>query len=87
MTNLLRGCFAALAFLLSPALIYAQCPLCYRAAASAGERFIQALRLGILILLPAPFLLGGLIAYMAYQKRDHYMESPEPLSPADSPLD
>jgi hypothetical protein len=63
-----------LALLLSPAAIYAQCPLCYRAAASAGGRFIEALRDGILILLPAPFILGAMVAYMAYRKRDGYIE-------------
>jgi hypothetical protein len=82
--KLLRNWCGILAFLLlCPAAIFAQCPLCYRAAASAGGRFIQALRFGILILLPAPFVLGALFALMAYRRRNDYIDSADPSSPAD----
>jgi len=87
MAKLLKLGFGTLALLLSPAAIYAQCPLCYQAAASAGGRFIQALRSGILILLPAPFVFGAMVAYMAYRRRNQYVDSPEPLSRANPLLD
>ncbi|MGA2151738.1 MAG: hypothetical protein ABSG48_06230 [Geobacteraceae bacterium] len=86
-TRLLKSGFGALALLLSPAAMYAQCPMCYQAAASAGGRFIHALRSGILILLPAPFVFGAMIAYMAYRRRNHYIDSPDPLSPANPLMD
>ena len=63
-----------LGLLLSPSAMYASCPLCYPAA---GERFLDALRSGILVLLPIPFFLGTTIAYMAYRRRDRYVDSPE----------
>jgi len=77
--RLLKNGLGVLALLLSPAVIDAQCPLCYRAAASAGGRFIQALQHGILILLPAPFIFGAMVGYMAYRKRNSYIEDfPDP---------
>jgi hypothetical protein len=72
--ELLKRGFGVLALLLSPIAVYAQCPLCYRAAASAGSRFAQGLRDGILILLPAPFVFGAMVAYMAYRKRHSYAD-------------
>lgn len=72
--RLLKSGLGILALLLSPAVMYAQCPFCYQAAASAGGRLIQALRSGILVLLPAPFVFGAIVAYMAYRKRDSYTE-------------
>jgi hypothetical protein len=74
--RLLKSGLGTLALLLSPSAMYA-CPMCYNAVGSSGDRFIQALRSGILVLLPLPFLLGGMIAYMAYRKRDRYIDSPE----------
>jgi hypothetical protein len=74
--RLLKNGLGTLALLLSPSAMYA-CPMCYNAAASSGDRFIQALRSGILVLLPIPFFLGSMIAYMAYRKRDRYIDSPE----------
>lgn len=78
----LRNGIGVLALLLSPSAIYA-CPMCYQAVAAGGGRFIEALRLGILVMLPLPFLLSGMIAYMAYRRRRHYIDSPDPLSPAN----
>ena len=71
---ILRGVLVALSLLATPAGLFGQCPLCYRAAASAGGRFIAALRSGILILLPAPFVFAGVIAFLAYRKRNTYAD-------------
>jgi len=72
--KLFQSGLGVLSLLFSPVALYAQCPLCYRAAASAGGRFIQGLRDGILILLPAPFVLGAMVAYMAYRRRNSCAE-------------
>jgi hypothetical protein len=85
--GLLKSTFCLAALLLSPAALFAQCPLCYQAAASSGERFIQALRFGILILLPAPFVFGAVIGFMAYRRRDEYADSPDPSPTTSSFLD
>jgi hypothetical protein len=74
--RLLKNSLATLAIFSSSSAMYA-CPLCYKAVASSGDRFIQALRSGILVLLPIPFFLFSMIAYMAYSKRDRYIDSPE----------
>jgi hypothetical protein len=73
--RLLKNGLGTLA-LLSSSAMYA-CPMCYKAVASSGDRFIQALRSGILVLLPIPFFLGSMITYMAYRRRDQYIDSPE----------
>jgi hypothetical protein len=73
---ILKAALVALSLLVNPAGLFAQCPLCYRAAASAGGRFIEALRSGILILLPAPFVFAGVIAFLAYRKRNTYADDP-----------
>jgi hypothetical protein len=72
--RLLKNGLGVLALFFIPSAMHA-CPLCYQAVASSGDRFIQALRSGILVLLPIPFCLGGMIAYMAYRKRDRYVDS------------
>ena len=74
--RLLKNGLGTLALFLSSSVMYA-CPMCYKAVASSGDRFIQALRSGILVLLPIPFFLGSMIAYMAYRKSDRYIDSPE----------
>jgi hypothetical protein len=61
--------------------------MCFQAAASAGSHFIQALRYGVLVLAPVPFLLSGMIAYMAYRRRNCYIDSPDTLSPANPLMD
>jgi hypothetical protein len=64
------GLFAAL---LMPSVLFAQnCALCYTQAASAGQRVIQALRSGILMLIAPPMLICIAIAVMAYRKRNHF---------------
>lgn len=71
--TLFRNALCTLGLLSSPSAMYA-CPLCY---ASAGERAIQSFQSGILVLLPVPYLLFGIIAYMAYRRRNRYIDSPE----------
>lgn len=61
--------------LLIPAMLRAQnCALCYTQAAGSGQRFIQALRSGILILMLPPMAISLGIAYMAYRKRNQFNE-------------
>jgi hypothetical protein len=46
------------------------CALCYTQAASAGHRFIQGLRTGILVLIVPPMFMSVGITYLAYKKRN-----------------
>jgi hypothetical protein len=58
-----------------PVLAHAQnCALCYTQAAGSGQRFIQALRSGILILMLPPMAISIGIAVMAYRKRNQFNE-------------
>lgn len=58
-----------------PALAHAQnCALCYTQAAGSGQRFIAALRSGILILMIPPMAISIGIAVMAYRKRNQFNE-------------
>ena len=58
-----------------PALAQAQnCALCYTQAAGSGQRFISALRSGILILMIPPMAISVGIAVMAYRKRNQFNE-------------
>jgi len=68
--------------LLTPALAGAQgCALCYTQAAGSGQRVIQALKSGILILVIPPMLICLGITWMAYKKRNEFNED---LPPQDS---
>lgn len=50
---------------------YAQsCALCYTQAAGAGQRFIQGLRTGILVLIVPPMFMSVGITWLAYSKRN-----------------
>jgi hypothetical protein len=63
------------AALLLPVMVRAQnCALCYTQAAGSGQRFIQALRSGILILMLPPMAISLGLAYMAYRKRNQFNE-------------
>ena len=54
-----------------PAVTSAQgCALCYQSAASAGQRAIQALRNGIVILIIPPLFICSAITYLVYRRRD-----------------
>ncbi len=46
------------------------CALCYTQAASAGQRMIEALRSGILILIIPPTLMSLAMIYILYRKRN-----------------
>jgi len=66
---------AFLVALLLPALAHAQnCALCYTQAAGSGQRMIQALRSGILVLMLPPMAISIGIAVMAYRKRNQFNE-------------
>jgi hypothetical protein len=69
---------AALAMLAAPLPAFSQsCALCYTSAASAGNRMIQALQSGILILvLPPTFMSVGMI-FIMYRKRNHFRQVDE----------
>lgn len=62
----------AVAIVLSlPPIASAQgCSLCYQSAASAGQRAIQALRSGIVILIIPPFFICTAITYLVYRRRN-----------------
>ena len=70
----------ALALLIAVALVAPHaasaqsCSLCYTQAAASTQRFIQALRSGILILMVPPFLMSVGITLMTYRRRNHFRE-------------
>ncbi len=60
-------------FLLTPPALVAQnCALCYSQAAASGQRVIEALRSGILILVFPPMLIFAIFTVMAYKKRNQF---------------
>jgi len=64
--------------LASNAACYAQsCALCYTQAAGSGQRFIQALRTGILVLIVPPMFMSVGITVLAYKKRNRTNNQPE----------
>jgi hypothetical protein len=68
--------------LFSPVAAHAQsCALCYTQAASAGARFIQALRSGILILIVPPTVMSVGMIFVVYRKRN---QCRQPDDKADS---
>lgn len=67
--------FYTLAVLLVPVAAAAQsCALCYTQAASSTQRFIAALRSGILILIIPPMLMSIGITVLAYRKRNQFKD-------------
>jgi hypothetical protein len=65
--------------LLAPATLAAQgCALCYTQAASSTQRFIHALRSGIIILMAPPTLFSLGITFVSYRRRNQFLE-PEPI--------
>jgi hypothetical protein len=59
--------------LLTPQVLFAQnCALCYSQAAASGQRVIEALRSGILILVFPPMLIFAIFTIMAYRKRNQF---------------
>jgi hypothetical protein len=66
-----RSMCAALALLALNTASYAQsCALCYTQAAAAGNRIIQGLRSGILVLVIPPLFMSVGITVLAYRKRN-----------------
>ena len=68
-----------LAALASPIPAFSQnCALCYTQVASAGARFIEALRSGILVLIIPPMLMSVGMMVLAYRKRNQFKnDTPE----------
>lgn len=67
----------ALALLAPGALCAQSCALCYTQAASSTQRFIQALRSGIIVLMIPPAFLSIGITIISYQRR-HGSQDPNP---------
>ena len=64
---------ALLAILLVPQALLAQgCALCYTQAAASTQRFIAALRSGIIILMVPPMFLSIMFTVMAYRRRNTF---------------
>ena len=71
-----------LTVLFAPRAFFAQgCALCYTQAAGSTQRFIQALRSGIIVLMVPPMLLSVMFTVMAYRRRN---ASYDELLPEDS---
>jgi hypothetical protein len=65
--------FVVLATVIAPETVAAQCAMCRRALDSPeGQHLVGALRRGIVVLLAAPFMLFGIVAFLAVrtQRRD-----------------
>jgi hypothetical protein len=58
----------------SPPAFGQSCSLCYTQAASAGSRFVQALRSGILVLIFPPMAICLGITVMSYRKRNRFRQ-------------
>jgi hypothetical protein len=71
----------ALATLAAPPSALAQsCALCYTQAASAGNRMIQALQSGILILIIPPTLMSVVMIFIVCHKRNQFRQDDAPGS-------
>ncbi len=67
----LNSILVATLFTVAPQALFAQgCALCYTQAAAAGQRMIEALRSGILILIIPPTLMSLAMVYVLYRKRN-----------------
>jgi ABC-type molybdate transport system permease subunit len=74
--RLIAIALAALAMLAAPLPAFPQsCALCYTSAASAGNRMIQALQSGILILVLPPTLMSIGMIFIMYHKRNHFRQA------------
>jgi len=61
-----------MALLLVPAAFSQGCALCYTQAAGSGQKMIQALRSGILVMMFPPMGISIFLAWMGYKKRNKY---------------
>jgi hypothetical protein len=69
------------ALLAAPLPAFSQsCALCYTSAASAGNRMIQALQSGILILVVPPTLMSVGMIFIVYRKRNQFRPDDTPDS-------
>ena len=72
---------AGLAMLGGPPHAFSQsCALCYTQAASAGQRMIEALRSGILILIVPPTFLSVCMVFVLRHKRNQFRQAKETVS-------
>ena len=70
-----------IAILAAPEPLAAQCAMCRRALDSPeGQRLIGALRHGILLLLAAPFLLFGVVAFFAVRAQRNRRHHPSEIA-------
>ncbi len=69
---LLLGSAMALAVLLPASAIAQSCALCYTQAAGSGQKMIQALKSGILVLVFPPMGICVLLTVMGYRKRNRF---------------
>ncbi len=68
---LLAATVMVTAVLLAPLPAFAQsCSLCYTQAAQSGNRMIEALKSGILILIAPPTLMSLGLVFICYRKRN-----------------
>jgi len=66
---------AILALLVLPPLASAQgCALCVSQAAQGGNRFVEALRSGILVLVFPPMAISIGLIYVAWRKRNQFRQ-------------
>jgi len=66
---------AILALLVLPPLASAQgCALCVTQAAQGGNRFVEALRSGILVLVFPPMAISIGLIYVAWRKRNQFRQ-------------
>ena len=69
-----------IAILAAPEPLAAQCAMCRRALGSPeGQHLIAALRRGIVVLLAAPFLLFGVVAFLAVRSQRRSRNQPSSL--------
>ncbi len=73
--GLLLPAMAIVALLALPSIASAQgCALCVSQAAQGGNRFIEALRSGILVLVLPPMAISIGLIYVSWRKRNQFRE-------------
>ena len=73
MMNVLLPATAIVALLVLPSIASAQgCALCVTQAAQGGNRFVEALRSGILVLVFPPMAISIGLIYVAWRKRNQF---------------
>ena len=78
---LLAVALVGLVMLAAPLPAFSQsCALCYTSAASAGNRMIQALQCGFLILVVPPTLMSVGMIFIVYHKRNQFRPDNAPDS-------